>query len=158
MRSICLAVAVVAGSWSLAFGQAEGSNTRRAGRAHNVKAERQVLAIDDRRREALLRSDPAPLRQIYANDYRLVTPAGVVHTKADQIEDLTSGRLRYKKIEITERSARVYDDVVVVLSREKTDIVRSGEQVGGDIRVTRVYKRLGRGWRVIATHASAIGP
>ena len=90
MRRICLAVALVAGISSLALGQADGSNTRRAGRAHVAEAEREVLATDDRRRDALLRSDPTPLRQIYANDYRLVTPAGVVHTKSEQIEDLPS--------------------------------------------------------------------
>ena len=44
MRRICLAVALVAGISSLALGQADGSNTRRAGRAHVAEAERQVLA------------------------------------------------------------------------------------------------------------------
>jgi ketosteroid isomerase-like protein len=157
MRRICVAVAVVAATSSLAFGQAVRSNMRRTGRARDAEAQRQVLATDDRRREALLQGDPAPLRQIYADDYQLVTPAGVVHTKSDQINDLTSGKLRYEKIEVMERSARVYGDVVVLVSREQTDITREGQQVGGEIRVTRVYKKYGPEWRVIATHASAIG-
>ena len=72
------------------------------------KTRGQVLATDDGRLEALLRSDEAPLRQIYADDYTLVTLARVIHTKSDQIYDLTSGRLRYKKIKVIERgSARL---------------------------------------------------
>jgi ketosteroid isomerase-like protein len=123
----------------------------------DAEARRQVLATDDRRREALLRGDPAPLRQIYADDYTLVTRAGVIRTKSDQINDLTSGRMRYVKVEESEQTMRVYDDVVVILLREKSDIVRASQQVGGEGRVTRVYKKFGTEWRVIATHASAIG-
>jgi hypothetical protein len=65
--------------------------------------------------------------------------------------------MRYVKVEESEQTVRVYDDVEVILLREKSDIVRAGQQVGGEARVTRVYKKFGTEWRVIATHASAIG-
>jgi ketosteroid isomerase-like protein len=117
---------------------------------------REVLATDDRRTDALRRGDVGPLREIYADDYTLVTPAGVVQTKLDQVTDLSSGVLRYAKIEVTDRIVRVYGDVAIVLSKEHSDIVRKGQQVGGDIRVTRTYKRVGSRWHVIATHASVI--
>jgi hypothetical protein len=61
-----------------------------------------VLATDDRRVDALRRADPAPLRQIYADDYCLVTPAGVVRGKTEQIAELDSGKLRYRTIEVLE--------------------------------------------------------
>jgi ribonuclease Z len=120
-------------------------------------AGRQVLAIDDRRTEALRRGDSAPLHQIYADDYSLVTPAtGAIRSKAEQINDLVSGRVRYEKIEVTERTVRVYGDVAIVLAREKYSILQAGEQVGGDIRFTRTYKKFGDEWRVIATHGSFV--
>jgi ketosteroid isomerase-like protein len=119
-------------------------------------ARRDVLATDERRTDALRRGDVGPLREIYAEDYTLVTPAGAIQTKSDQITDLSSGVLRYAKIEVTERTVRVYGDVAILLSREQSDIVRKGQQVGGDIRVTRTYKRVGSEWHVISTHASAI--
>ena len=123
----------------------------------NDEARRQVLATDDRRTEALRRGDSAPLLQIYADDYTLVTPAtGVIRSKAEQISDLVSGRIRYEKIEVTERTARVYGDVAIVLAREQFSILQAGEQVGGDIRFTRTYKRFGPDWRVIATHGSFV--
>jgi ketosteroid isomerase-like protein len=156
MRLIFLSLVIIVITLSFAIGQTAPNGIRRAGNARDSEARRQVLATDDRRREALLRGDASPLRQIYADDYTLVTPAGVIHSKTDQIDDLTFGRLRYLKIEVTERTVRVYGDIIVILSREKTDIVRAGQQVGGDIRVTRIYKRFGPYWRVIATHASVI--
>ena len=125
------------------------------GQAADTASRRQVLATDDQRMEALRRGDAAPLRQIYADDYSLVTPAGVIRSKNEQINELASGRLQ-QKIELLERTVRVYDDVAIVLSRERSDIQLNGQQVGGDMRMTRVYKKFGADWRVIATHGSFI--
>jgi len=156
MRQISSVLALVIVSFVAVSAQPSRANGQRTRKALDAQARREVLATDARRTDALLRGDPGPLREIYADDYTLVTPAGVIHNKVDQIEDLTSNRLRYKKINVLEQSVRVYGDVVIVVSREKNDIVRDGQQVGGDIRVTRTYKKFGTHWRVIATHASAV--
>ena len=76
------------------------------GQPDEAEVRRQVLATDARRIDALLKGDVAPLREIYADDYTLVTAAGVVHTKADQLNELASGQLRYEKFEVTERTVR----------------------------------------------------
>ena len=121
-----------------------------------VAPERQVLATDDERNEALRRGDPAPLERIYADDYTLVTSLGQVRTKADQINELRSGQLRYPTIEILDRQIRMYGDVAVVLSRQKNSIAQGSQQIVGDERVTRIYKQIDGAWRVIATHATSI--
>lgn len=96
------------------------------GQVGDTEAQRQVIATDDRRIDALRRGDGTPLRQIYADDYTLVTPSGVIRSKVEQIDDLASGRVRYGKVEVTERTVRVYGDVAIVLSREKGDILQAG--------------------------------
>ena len=121
----------------------------------NGPFDREVRAVDDLRVQALLRGDVAALSEIYSDDYTLVTPAGVVRTKADQIAELRSGQIRYEKITVVERTVRTYDgDTAIVLSRDVSVILRDGQQVGGDLRFTRVYKRIGSKIRLIATHAS----
>jgi ketosteroid isomerase-like protein len=125
-----------------------------AAQAADAKNQRLVVATDDRRSDALRRGDGAPLKQIYADDYTLVTPSGVVRSKSEQITDLASGRVRYEKIEVVERTVRIYGDVAIVLSREKDSIFQAGKQVGGDILFTRVYSKFGNRWRVIATHGT----
>ena len=130
LKLIFIAVAILVATSSLAFGQTSGNNKSRRGK--DDEARRQVLATDDRRTEALRRGDPAPLQQIYADDYSLVTPAtGAIRTKTEQINDLVSGRVRWEKIEVMERAVRVYGDVAIVLTREKHSILQAGEQVGG---------------------------
>jgi hypothetical protein len=152
MKRTFLAVAMLVAASSLAFGQTSRNNTSRT--RNDDKVRRQVLATDDRRTEALRQGNPAPLRQIYADDYTLVTPSGVIRSKDDQINDLVSGRVRYGKIETTERTVRVYGDVAIVLSRDKYDILQAGQQVGGDIFFTRTYKKFGTKWRVVATQGT----
>ena len=125
------------------------------GQVSDTESRRQVLATDDQRMDALRHGDPAPLRQTYADDYSLVTPLGVIRSKSDQINELASGRLQ-QKIELLERSVRVYGDVAIVLSRERSDIQLNGQQLGGDMRMTRVYKKFGSNWRVIATHGTFV--
>ena len=154
MKRIFLLVAILVATSSLAFGQTSRNHTGRAG--NDDEARRQVLATDDRRMGALRQGDPAPLRQIYADDYTLVTPSGVIRLKDEQINDLVSGRVRYRKIETTKRTVRVYGDVAIVLSREKYDILQAGQQVGGDIFFTRTYKKFGSEWREIAAHGTFV--
>jgi ketosteroid isomerase-like protein len=137
------AFAIVGTTWSTA-------------RAQTSVAEQQVLATDDRRTDALRRGDTGPLREIYLDDYTLVTPAGIVRSKVEQIAELESGELRYRSIEVSDRTVRVYGDVAVVISRDKYDILLRGQQPGGDLRFTRVYKKFGDAWRLIATHGSPI--
>lgn len=122
-----------------------------------LSMEQQVLAVDDQRNDALRRGDPAPLRDIYADDYTLVTGLGQVRTKTDQIADLTSGRLQYKDFVVKERTVRLYGDVAIVLSRQSATILMDGKPIiGGDERITRVYKLMNGKWRVISTHATSI--
>ncbi len=121
------------------------------------EARRQVLATDDRRTEALRKGNSVPLRDIYADDYTLVTPAAVaVRSKAAQLNDIESGRVRYELIDVGQRSVRIYGDIAIVLAREKYIIWQAGEQVGGDIQFTRTYKKFGADWRVVATHGTFV--
>src|SRR5689334_10829439 len=87
LKLIFIALAMLVATSSLAFGQGPRNNTGRESK--DDEARRQVLAIDDRRTDALRRNDSAPLHQIYADDYTLVTPAtGAIRSKAEQINDL----------------------------------------------------------------------
>ncbi len=154
MKRIFLPVTILVATSFFAVGQTSRNHTSRAD--NDGEARRQVLATDDRRMEALRQGDPAPLRKIYLDNYTLVTPSGVIRWKDEQINDLVSGRVRYRKIETTERTVRVYGDVAIVLSREKYDILQAGQQVGGDIFFTRTYKKFGTEWREIAAQGTFV--
>lgn len=141
---------------TIVFGVSLAGAVTGALQTQRVSAEQQVLATDDDRNEALRRGDPAPLERIYADDYTLVTSLGQVRSKAEQINELRAGQLRYPTIEILDRQIRMYGDVAVVLSRQKNSIVEGSKRIVGEERITRIYKQIDGGWRVIATHATSI--
>jgi len=154
MKHLVSGVMILVAASFPAFGHTSRNDTRGTGNAD--KARRSILATDDRRMEALRHANAAPLRQIYADDYTLVTPSGVIRSKDDQINDLVSGRVKYGKIETVTRSVRVYGDVAVVISRDKYDILQDGQQVGGDIFFTRTYRKFGTIWREIAAQGTFV--
>lgn len=102
MKRIHLSLAILAAISLLACAQKSRKPTSAA--RSDDEARHQVLATDDRRMNALRQRDPTPLRQIYADDYTLVTPSGVVRSKEEQINDLVSGQVSYRSIESTQRT------------------------------------------------------
>jgi len=124
----------------------------------SATAQRQVLSTDDARIEARTKGDVQTLSDVYADDYVLVTAEGVVRTKSDQINELRSGQLQFQPVEIVDRTVRIYDGNAIVLSHERSKIIRNGQNIGGDFRVNRVYvKRDGR-WKLVLTQATRITP
>ena len=114
------------------------------------------MSTDDARIEARTKGDVQTLSNIYADDYVLVTAEGAVRTKADQINELRSGQLQFQPVEIIDRTVRVYNGTAIVLSHERSTIIRNGQNIGGDFRANRVYaKRDGR-WQLVLTQATRI--
>ena len=120
-----------------------------------VKIE-EAIRLDNERVAALLRGDIEPLKRIYHDDYTLVTEDGSIQSKSSRFEAIKSGSMKFEKIEIVERTPRVVGDSVIMLTREKLTIKRDGKPVGGDVRVTRVYQRIGGRWYLTASHATTI--
>jgi len=125
---------------------------------NSATAQREVLSTDDMRIEARTKGDVQTLSAVYADDYVLVTAEGVVRTKSDQINELRAGQLQFEPVEIVDRTVRVYDGSAIVLSHERSKIIRNGQNIGGDFRANRVYvKRDGR-WQLVLTQATRITP
>jgi steroid delta-isomerase-like uncharacterized protein len=66
-------------------------------------------------KQAMLEGDIETLRRIYSDDYGLVTRRGILLTRAERIEMLESGRLKYLDVGVeTAVTVRVYGNTAVV--------------------------------------------
>jgi uncharacterized protein (TIGR02246 family) len=128
------------------------ADSRNSGRA----AEREILSIDDERYAARARRDTDSLSRIYADDYVLVTAEGIVRSKADQINEVTSDQLKFQPPEILERSVVVNGDSALVISHERASIIRNGQEIGGELRMSRTYVRRDGPWQLIYTQATHV--
>ncbi|MFL6722168.1 MAG: nuclear transport factor 2 family protein [Sphingomonas sp.] len=116
----------------------------------------EVLRTDDARIRARAAGDTATLGRIYADDYSLITAEGVVRSKQDQIGELRSGKLHFAPLVPRERKVRLFGDTALVVSRDPAGIVRNGEQIGGDLRMTRVYVRRSGRWQLVSAQATRV--
>ncbi|MFC1639516.1 nuclear transport factor 2 family protein [Gemmatimonadota bacterium] len=66
-------------------------------------------------KQAMLDGDLETIKRIYSDDYELVTRTGVLRTRAERVEMLESGTLRYLHVgDETEVTVRIYGNVAVV--------------------------------------------
>jgi len=117
-----------------------------------------VLATDDSRIRARAEGDVKALSRIYADDYSLITAEGEVRSKAIQLSELKAGQLHFAPLRPLEREVRLYGQTALVISRDPAGIVRKGQQIGGDLRMTRLYVwRQGR-WQLVSAQATRVVP
>jgi ketosteroid isomerase-like protein len=116
----------------------------------------EVLKTDNARIHARAVGDVATLSRIYADDYVLITAEGDTRSKQDQIDEIKSGRLRFAPLAPTERTVRLFGDVALVTSRDPASIVRNGQEIGGDLRMVRVYVRRWDRWQLVSAQATRV--
>ena len=117
-----------------------------------------VLKTDDARIRARAAGDVATLSRIYADDYSLITAEGVVRNRQDQLGELKSGTLHFAPLVPVERKVRMFGDVALVVSRDPAGIVRNGQQIGGDLRMVRVYVHRAGRWQLVSAQATRVQP
>ena len=147
MRKSVLSAALAAalGLWTPGWAQPSGT-----------AAKSSVIATDDLRIRARAAGDVKALSRIYASDYNLITAEGGVRTRADQLNELKNGQLHFAPLKPVEREVRLYGRSALVISRDPAGIVRNGQQIGGDLRMTRLYVwREGR-WQLVSAQATRV--
>ena len=139
----------------MAFSAGRPANAQPVG---DAAARASVLATDDSRIRARAEGDVTALSRIYADDYSLITSEGEVRSKAVQLNELKSGELHFAPLRPLEREVRLYGPTALVISRDPAGIVRNGQQIGGDLRMTRLYVwRQGR-WQLVSAQATRVVP
>jgi uncharacterized protein (TIGR02246 family) len=118
----------------------------------------EVLKTDNARIQARASGDLQTLSRIYADDYVLITAEGDVRFKQDQIGELKSGKLHFAPLVPVERRVRLFGNVALVVSRDPAGIVRNGQQIGGDLRMVRVYVRREGRWQLVSAQATRVAP
>jgi ketosteroid isomerase-like protein len=129
----------------------------------NTDIEEQILKIDDEKDHAMQRfvashgqSGGAELDQIYADDLVFVTTHGALLSKAQRMEDLSSGNLKFISFGRDSYELHVYGDTVVMTGRATSEVMYQGKVNKVPRRFTNVYIKLGGQWRLVAHQATTI--
>jgi hypothetical protein len=114
--------------------------------------EQLILRLFEDGDRALIAGDVGELSRIFANDYVQYDEGGVISTRDNVINRLTSGKVRFVAMVCTGRRVRMLREDVAVVHGSEDDIV---EQSGKRFRVRYVYMdvvmKRGERWQIVAS-------
>jgi ketosteroid isomerase-like protein len=93
---------------------------------------------------ALKEQDYTALEELYAGDYMLVRPDGSVLNKQEVLQDLRSGGLRFRSIELSQTEVRVYGSTALLTAECQAVSSRSGMESRSHFRLIAVYVQQGQ--------------
>lgn len=117
-----------------------------------------LRASEDALRRAQLAGDVAALERLVDDALLFTGPDGAVYGKADDLDAHRQGWVRITRLEPSEEQVREAGDWAIVSVRMDMAGSWKGAPFAGPFRYTRVWRRTGDGWRVVAGHVSAILP
>src|SRR5262245_33628460 len=116
-----------------------------------------VLQFERDACKAFLDADVAALERVLTPDFTLTLSNGEVSTRADEINELRSGKVHYDVFENYDMLARLYgDDLAVVLGKTRVKGTSDGKFFDRIVQFTdTLIKRDGR-WQLAAGHVSRL--
>ena len=117
---------------------------------------RQVLATEDRRFAAMEHADTGALVNLLAPDLTYTHTDGVQNTRAELLQIVGSGALRYASIAPEAREVRVFASGAIVTGRSAMRVEARGQAHTFRIRYLAVYRRGARGWELIAWQSTRL--
>jgi len=142
------------GKWQVVNWQ----STRMPQSAEAAKAE--VMAVHDAFFRAVVRADTDKLAGIVHNSFAWTHRSGAQQTRQQLLDQLSSGALRFSRIDTANVTANVSGDTAVV--RGTATAQRSAVPGGSpdatpfNVAYTFVLANQGGGWLVVAIHGSAL--
>ena len=115
-----------------------------------------VAEVDALRREAMVNSDVAVLRALFADGLRYGHANGEVHAKEELLGLLGSGRLDYHAIRVEEEETRELAGALVVTGRQTIEVRAGGRDVTSHSVFSAVYARQGGRWRLVAYQSTPV--
>ena len=114
--------------------------------------EQEILRLFEDGDRALIAGDVEELSRIFADDYVQYDESGNTSTKAEVIDNLRSGNIRYVSMASTGRRIRVLRDDVAIVHGSEDDVV---EQGGRRFPVLYVYMDVvmmrGGRWQIVGS-------
>lgn len=120
-------------------------------------ARQDILAADARRFAAMIQGDLAALEGLLAEDLTYTHSTGQVETRAQFLESLRSGKLRYLAATPSDVNVRVYGDTAVVTGRAEMKVSSQGQELTVTARFTEVWVKSGGAWKLAAWQSTRVG-
>lgn len=171
--TICILTSglLVLGAWALpAWGQGGNppANTKESGKTSGrgmtaveqtfPNVEERIKSLQEKSRKAVLKGDASFLEKYLADDYVGIDGKGAIVTKAQAIQDLKSGAVKYESIDVHDTKIRTYGNTAIVNSLASVKLTVDGKPISGDFRGTFVWVKQKGNWKRVAFQSTPVTP
>ncbi|HEY2138776.1 MAG TPA: nuclear transport factor 2 family protein [Chthoniobacterales bacterium] len=123
-----------------------------------ASADGELKAIEQQWLDAYLKSDPAFIKGLEAEDYTVIEPDGTVSTKAQDIKSVTDKTFVLKSATMSDFKCRMIgDSCAVVTAMMKMNGTDDGKEFSGDFRGTDVFEKKNGKWMAVSSQLTKVG-
>ena len=120
------------------------------------KLEREIIKLEQERVAALTQGKTAKLEQLLADDLTYTHSSGRVDSKAQFLDSLKSGSVKYESMTHSNVKVAVYGNTAVMRGESEMKLLSGGRPVAFRIRFLSVYvKKEGR-WQLTAWQSTRL--
>ena len=120
-----------------------------------IEIEQELRQMNDEWVKALVRSDPATLNRIMADDFVFTFPLEG-DDKAQFINDVVSGDLNVKQITRENTSVRIWGHTAVLSGLDSAQWFYKGRDFSGKYKIVHIYANRDNRWQLVTVQACPI--
>jgi ketosteroid isomerase-like protein len=128
----------------------EGKSDRKS------KSEKEVLKIEKEWADAILRLDTKTIDRLEADEWTIIDPSGKLSTKAEDLNNLRSGKLKFQSFQNEEMKVKVHGKTAIVTGLSTIQGTSDGNDITGHYRFTDVLVKKDGTWRAVATQVTRV--
>jgi len=125
--------------------------------AQGGNAEQEIRAVFDQINDALLKGDAAAWGKLAADDSTSIGADGKVLNKAEIVDAIRAGKIKYESIDTSDIKIRVYGDTAVLTDTSSIKARRGDLDMSGQYRNVRVFVKRSGKWQQVLAQRTKIG-
>jgi uncharacterized protein (TIGR02246 family) len=126
--------------------------------AQTGKTEQRILALNREWADAMVRGDMKSLENLFSDDLIVVSGAGEVRGKKEELDNVrTTPDIKTYFFKTEDVRVRVYKNAAVVTGHAKWRINYKGKDIDNERRYLSVYAKENNQWRMVAMHLTRTG-
>lgn len=123
----------------------------------NISVVEQITDHENTLLEAMRSNNVVILEQLIHEQLLFNTPDGQTATKAIDIDNYRSGKVKWHTIQPSDRTINIIEDNAVVVVTMEIQGNYCGQEIQGKFRYLRVWKQFDDGWKIIAGSVLMLG-
>jgi len=126
--------------------------------SQNEKIEKEIRQLEERRVTAFLNKDTTALLRIWAPDYLVNRPAGIISTRDKILELVLTDTISFTSLKSEVEYIRVKSNFVISMGNETITPSGNNPNAGKTLkrRFTHIWSKDNGNWRLLVRHANIV--